>query len=33
VKGIHAESKDGVLRVHIPKTEIAKTKPVSIEVK
>lgn len=32
-KGIRAESKDGVLRVHIPKTENAKPKTVSIEVK
>jgi HSP20 family protein len=31
--GIRAESKDGVLRVHIPKAETPKTKPVTIEVK
>jgi len=30
---IRAETKDGVLRVHIPKTEVSKTKPISIEVK
>lgn len=32
-KGIRAETKDGVLRVRIPKTETAKAKPISIEVK
>jgi HSP20 family protein len=32
-KGIRAESKDGVLRVRIPKTQTSATKPVSIEVK
>ena len=32
-KSIRAETKDGVLRVHIPKTEVSKAKPVSIEVK
>ena len=33
-KGIQAESKDGVLRVRIPKTEAGKAqKPVSIDVK
>jgi HSP20 family protein len=32
-KGIRAEAKDGVLRVRIPKTETAKAKPISIEVK
>ncbi len=32
-KAIRAESKDGVLRVHVPKTESAKTKPVQVEVK
>jgi HSP20 family protein len=32
-KAIRAESKDGVLRVHIPKTEAAKPKAISIEVK
>jgi HSP20 family protein len=30
---IAAECKEGVLRVHIPKTEARKSKPVSIEVK
>lgn len=30
---IAAECKDGVLRVHIPKTAQAKSKPVSIQVK
>jgi HSP20 family protein len=32
-KGIRAETKDGVLRVHIPKTEMSTSKPVTIEVK
>lgn len=32
-KGIRAETKDGVLRVHIPKTEVSTSKPVMIEVK
>lgn len=32
-KGIRAESKDGVLRVRIPKTQVAATSPVAIEVK
>lgn len=32
-KGIHAESKDGVLRVRIPKTPVAESKKVAIEVK
>ncbi|HLS81966.1 MAG TPA: Hsp20/alpha crystallin family protein [Steroidobacter sp.] len=32
-KGIRAESKDGVLRVHIPKTESKKPKPIQIEIK
>lgn len=32
-KGIRAESKDGVLRVRIPKTQAASAKPISIEVK
>jgi len=31
-KGIRCESKDGVLTVHIPKTEAAKSKPVEIKV-
>lgn len=31
--GIRAETKDGVLRIHIPKKEPAKAKPVQIEVK
>ena len=30
---IRAETKDGVLRIHIPKQELTKAKPVSIEVK
>lgn len=30
--GIRAESKDGVLRVHIPKTEAAKPKSITINV-
>lgn len=30
---IRAESKDGVLRIHIPKTESKKSKPIQIEVK
>jgi HSP20 family protein len=32
-KGIRAETKDGVLRVHVPKMETAKSKPMQIEVK
>ena len=32
-KNIRAESKDGVLRISIPKTEVAAKKPVTIEVK
>ena len=32
-KGIKAESKDGVLRVHIPRTAAPKPKSVSVEVK
>ena len=32
-KGIRAESKEGVLCIHIPKTETKKSKPVEIEVK
>lgn len=31
-KGIRAESKDGVLRVHIPKIEAAKPKSITINV-
>lgn len=32
-KGIHAESKDGVLRVRIPKTPVAASKKIAIDVK
>jgi len=32
-KRIHAESKDGVLKVHIPKAEVAQPKQVEIQVK
>jgi HSP20 family protein len=32
-KNIRAESKDGVLRIHIPKTESKKSNPIQIEVK
>jgi len=32
-KSIRAESRDGVLKVHIPKTEAAKERPIAIEVK
>lgn len=32
-KGIHAEAKDGVLRVHVPKVEGAKSAGTQIEVK
>jgi HSP20 family protein len=32
-KSVRAESKDGVLRVRIPKTETAAAKPVQIEIK
>lgn len=32
-KGIRAESKDGVLRIHIPKTAAAQNKQLNIEVK
>ena len=32
-KAIRAETKDGVLRVHVPKTEVVTKKPVQIEVK
>jgi HSP20 family protein len=31
-KGIQAESKDGVLRVHIPKVKTEKSEPLAIEV-
>ena len=31
-KGIRAEAKDGVLRIHIPKTKSKKTEPLAIEV-
>jgi HSP20 family protein len=31
-KGIHAETKDGVLRVHIPKVKTDKSNPLAIEV-
>ena len=31
-KSIQCESKDGVLTVHIPKTEAAKSKPIEIKV-
>ena len=31
-KGIRAESKDGVLKVHIPKTEMSKPKAIAIDV-
>jgi HSP20 family protein len=31
-KGIRAESKDGVLRVHVPKAEMAKPKSIAIDV-
>jgi HSP20 family protein len=30
--GIHAEAKDGVLRIHVPKTKTKKSEPVAIEV-
>lgn len=32
-KGVHAEAKDGVLRVHVPKVEGAKSAGTQIEVK
>jgi HSP20 family protein len=32
VKGIDAEAKDGVLRIHIPKTKTQKAQPLAIEV-
>jgi HSP20 family protein len=31
-RGIRAESKDGVLRVHVPKAEASKPKPIAIDV-
>ena len=31
-KGIRAESKDGVLRVHVPKSEVAKSQTIAIDV-
>jgi HSP20 family protein len=30
--GIHAEAKDGVLRVHVPKSKTKKSEPLAIEV-
>jgi HSP20 family protein len=30
--GIHAETKDGVLRIHIPKAKTKKSEPLAIEV-
>jgi HSP20 family protein len=30
--GIHAESKEGVLRIHVPKTKTKKSEPLAIEV-
>lgn len=32
-KGVRAESKDGVLRIHVPKTESAQPKQINVEVK
>ena len=32
-KAIRAETKDGVLRIHVPKVEASKSKPVKVEVK
>ncbi|MES1196011.1 MAG: Hsp20/alpha crystallin family protein, partial [Steroidobacter sp.] len=32
-RNVRAESKDGVLRIHIPKTEAVKHKSISIDVK
>jgi HSP20 family protein len=32
VKGINAEAKDGVLRVHIPKVKAQKSEPLAIAV-
>jgi HSP20 family protein len=31
-KGIHAETKDGVLRIHIPKAKNKKVEPLAIEI-
>jgi HSP20 family molecular chaperone IbpA len=31
-KGIQAEAKDGVLRIHVPKTKTKKAEPMAIEV-
>jgi HSP20 family protein len=31
-KNIHAESKDGVLRIHVPKAKTRKSEPLAIEV-
>jgi HSP20 family protein len=31
-KGIHADAKDGVLRIHIPKAKTEKSQPLAIEV-
>jgi HSP20 family protein len=31
-KGINAEAKDGVLRIHIPKAKTGRTEPLAIEV-
>lgn len=30
---ISAECKDGILKVHIPKTETRKSKPVSVQIR
>jgi HSP20 family protein len=32
VKGIRAESKDGVLTIHMPRTAVEKTRPMAISV-
>ncbi len=31
-QAIHAESKDGVLKIHLPKTEIKQPKPIAISI-
>src|SRR5260370_8729204 len=31
-KSIHAEAKDGVLRIHVPKAKTKKSEPLAIEV-